>query len=312
VEGEEMDVNADSSIELSEFLEVMARNLRAAAAHGDWAFAVIKPYDPHSGLSAAVSLTTSTRHVYLFSLVCLPLDDGSGGGGGGGINRRRLSAVQATATGDSLKEFVEVCMMPYVAQSTASAIGKHNQMKMDIGAPVVVSFDIDFATSGLLSGEQVLGYVGDAGQESQEAMNDGNANLMQNHGFLWEESEEYVHVEILRATASEYSTYQAPDNARQYFQTEPAEGVPYGGHYLKICKDRVLAHGTWRNLFLTESVGALRWHMSVLWPGPIALSDIVLIEKGVRPIPNDSEKLNEGYGLQKFLDGEIEVLYVCA
>ena len=89
VEGEEMDVNADSSIELSEFLEVMARNLRAAAAHGEWAFAVIKPYDPHSGLSAAVSLTTSTRHVYLFSLVCLPLDDGSGGGGGGGINRRK-------------------------------------------------------------------------------------------------------------------------------------------------------------------------------------------------------------------------------
>mmetsp|Transcript_21851 Transcript_21851/g.35070 ORF Transcript_21851/g.35070 Transcript_21851/m.35070 type:complete len:284 (-) Transcript_21851:231-1082(-) len=245
------------------------------------------------------------RSPELISLVCIPLDDATQAADG-----TRLSAIQATATGDTLKEFVEFGLMPHIERSTSTAVGVCDSSKRTLGAPVVVSFDMDGLSQGLIAGEQVgqhLSGMPVQGQDAaQDAMRDATANLAQNYGILWEQSEDFYNIEIPRAT--EYSTYQAENcsDIQYLYQTEPAAGMPHGGHYIRARNTRMLAHATYRNMLLTDTVGELRWHMAVLWPSPLTLTDIVLVEKGVE-IPIDSGKLDEGYGTQKFLDGTIQV-----
>ncbi len=91
------------------------------------------------------------------------------------------------------------------------------------------------------------------------------------------------------------------------YETAARDEVPYGGWYCAVHPERVVAHATFRNMFLTDSLAALRWHMAVLYPEPIALGDVEFEDAcGVR-IPEGSARLWEGYAFGQLMRGEVRV-----
>ena len=270
---------------------------------GEWAFCIIRPYDPHSGLKTAFSLSKGVRRgAELTSLVCVPVQQGTSN-----LDSSHLAALKANATGASLNEGIEFGIMPYVEQIAYKQIGDKNDTKCFMGAPVVVSFDLDAFSKGLIAAEQVGGHLaGFRSDLAQGLARDSNANISQSYGFLWEDAGDHYRIEIPRATES--STYQASDDhiVQYLYQTAPSEMSPHGGHYIQARKERVMAHATFRNMFLTDSAESLRWHMALVWPAPLALSELALVQKG-RQLEEGSDELYEGYAAQKFLDGDLEV-----
>ena len=76
-----------------------------------------------------------------------------------------------------------------------------------------------------------------------------------------------------------------------------------------------------RTALVTDSLEQLRWVIALVWPGPIALSDVVLVDTSKRaggagavagrlPAPGaalSGSALAEGYGAAKLLGGEVEL-----
>jgi hypothetical protein len=293
----------DHNTKTSQWASPMANQAAHNHLEGDWAFSFIRPFDPHSGLKTVFSLSKGVRRgAELTSLVCVPVQQGTSN-----LDSSHLAARKAHATGASLNEGVEFGIMPYVEQITHKQVGDRNATKSFMGAPVVVSFDLDAFSKGLIAAEQVGGHVAGVRSDlAQDLVRDSNANLCQSYGFLWEEAGDYYRIEIPRATES--STYQASDDhvVQYLYQTAPSETSPHGGHYIQARKDRVMAHATFRNMFLTDSAESLRWHMALVWPAPLSLSDVMLVHKG-RRLEEGSDELYLGYAAQKFLDGDLEV-----
>ena len=62
-----------------------------------------------------------------------------------------------------------------------------------------------------------------------------------------------------------------------------------------------------RNMFLTDTLETLRWHMAVLYPEAVTLTDVQFVDEGGRVIPEGDKRLWEGYAFDKLERKEVRV-----
>ena len=290
---------------------------RASAVDGEWSFCVIKPDDLHSKwFSIAREIR---RGPGLVALVCVP----------NGRDRlqtaARGSGVQATGT--ALNEMLEIGLL---SVQRADDRGELNTRKMVVGSPVVVRFNFESSVAykhiwweklqnifmPLFMRVVVDNFVMKSifksdfrfnataiSPEIQQAIMSVEANLGQGNGFLREEDRFFFYVEIPRSSESAVLSYDDDDVVKHLGQTHAHPDFPYGGHYLQVRKDRVMAHAAFRNALETDGLDELRWHLAMVWPGPIALSDIVLLQRGT----NLPAKSVGGYAANELAKGDVEV-----
>jgi len=279
---------------------------RACAINGNWSFCVIDPNDPHSRWFSLFK--EIRRGPGLIALVCVP------NGRDQVQTQARASGVQAT--GGALNEMIEIGVLNV---QHARDKGGQNARKLVLGSPVVVHLEFSSSTASrsifwdtvFVTVVNVLLEVISGSRRGprlehglvQEGVLNAEANLSQAHGFLREEDSDFFYVEIPRSSENAVFSYDDDDFAKHLGQTHPDPDMPYGGHYLKVRKDRVVAHSAFRTALITDPLDELRWHLAMVWPAPISLSDIVFLERGSQLAPN----LDKGYGVSRLISGDIVV-----
>ena len=279
---------------------------RACAINGNWSFCVIDPNDPHSRWFSL--FREIRRGPGLIALVCAP------NGRDQVQTQARASGVQAT--GGALNEMIEIGVLNV---QHARDKGGQNARKLVLGSPVVVHLEFSSSTASrsifwdtvFVTVVNVLLEVISGSRRGprlehglvQEGVLNAEANLSQAHGFLREEDSDFFYVEIPRSSENAVFSYDDDDFAKHLGQTHPDPDMPYGGHYLKVRKDRVAAHSAFRTALITDPLDQLRWHLAMVWPAPISLSDIVFLERGSQLAPN----MDKAYGVSRLISGDIVV-----
>jgi len=307
---------------------------RAGAVKGEWALCVVTPTDPHNnwGLSLFKKNRTGPD---LFAVVCVPRAPDPA--------QTRARARHVHARGGALNEMLTAGVLDV---QHAGDEGRLNARKMIAGAPVAVRFEfkssvaykhiwferilnvlVPFVLNTL--GNALMAYLKSSFRFNVKplkpvmgaAVLETNANIAQAHGFLRQHDTDFCYMEVPRASENAVFSYDNDEVARYLGQTDAAADMPYGAHYLQVRRDRVVAHARFRTALLTDSLEELRWIIALVWPGPIALSDVVLVDNSKRAggpgvvagcLPASGSVLSgsvlaEGYGVAKLLKGEVEV-----
>lgn len=241
----------------------------------------------------------------LLSLVCVPIAEA----GTASLSDTHLQAAQSKASGDTLNNMV----LSWVSRpTTKSTVGPFQDLKIRPGAPVVVSFDLDSFSVGMIASDQIgQAFVGSGSSTSMlSAMTDSTANMSQGYGLLREGEEEdtgMLHVEFPRSDEGTYFANADVPGVRLLFETQAREGIPYGGFYCAVHPARVMAHATFRNMFVTDTLDTLRWHMAVLFPEPLEITDVTFSDASGQAIPEGDARLWQGYAWGQLMRGEVSV-----
>ena len=304
------------------------RSATLPRAGQQYAFAMIKPHDPHSlsvnwnWLYIMFGMREARSGPSLLSLVCLPIAEAESSA----VSHAQLDAVKSKASGDSLNNIFGLGLLrgqvdTWISRPMTSAVGPYQNSKIQDGAPVVVSFDLDSLTVGTIAAEQLGETVvkGMGGQVSMggmghysmlQAMTDGSANLSQGYGLLWRPEDEdtgMLYVEFLRSDEGNHFQHDTVPGMRLLYETAARAEAPYGGFYCAVHPGRVIAHAMFRNMFLTDTLETLRWHMAVLYPEAVTLTDVQFVDEGGRVIPEGDKRLWEGYAFDKLERKEVRV-----
>jgi len=92
----------------------------------------------------------------LLSLVCLPIAEAESSA----VSHAQLDAVKSKASGDSLNNIFGLGLLrgqvdTWISRPMTSAVGPYKNSKIQDGAPVLVSFDLDSLTVGTIAAEQL-------------------------------------------------------------------------------------------------------------------------------------------------------------
>lgn len=264
----------------SRFTNVRGRR-PPAGAH---AFAILKPPDENDSWAATLNpFTVQRRGPERFSLVCVRADHEAGTAHDGVSDAGLAGAARSADEGQTRMDGGNLYAMPRFSSDSALTRGEHDARKLRPGATVAVCLELEAqpARWGLaaLFGGGVGGAVLDRNPNPMQAyatvervQPDGTVDVVV-PGIYREEWGG-----ILRRLATR-DPFNPLADALGHLAAQAAATANEGVYYrANVPAERVVAHSTFRNVFLTTTIGEAARDLRLLWPHPLGARDLAFAD----------------------------------
>ena len=287
---------------LSRFARAKAARMASANV-----FCIVKPADEHDSWASMVNPFKVQRHgPAVYSLLCVPTESSV------------EVAASAAEDGQPRMHGGNMLFLPTFSNNQPSHVrGPSNARKLVHTGASVVIYQEELPVSGPASWAMPAIFGGGVGQ----AVIDRNANPLQTHAtvetVLTDDTGEPTSVNVLvpgiyrhewghimRQTAIDGGASIVQD-ALAFAAAQAVAEAQRGQFYrANVDASSVVAHAKWRNVFLTTTLSEAARDLAMLWPSPIAVTEIDFLHATSGVSLGDEAKRTS---IRSLFDGEVSV-----
>lgn len=265
-----------------------ARRRRAVQNHppssSNLAFALLKPTDPNDGSSSLANMLNPFKPVRvgpeLYAVTTIEPDSTSGD-----LEERQMKSSTAQ---DTFSESL-FWNFPRLARSSGQR-GPENEAKLTPGATVVVNFDLNVSPFDIAAATMMH-------QDFAGLMMSQNANLNQYFGEV---------VNVHRSSSGQVTAVNIVFECRWFDEYAHVVSFHYhteGGFYASVHPDRIMAHASFRNIFLTTTLNDLSYELALVWDQVFNLKeDMAFFDKSGERLP-----VRTPHTIRQLIDGSVSV-----